>query len=208
MSTLLLHEDFDKPAMDARLAWLHPPGKWSIDASRCVLIVEPDARTDFWQKTHYGFDADNGHFLFAAVQGDVILTTRVSFRPAHQYDQAGLMARISPSCWLKTSVEFEPEGPGRLGVVVTNAGYSDWSTQQFPRGRNEVWLRIRREGTDALVEFSEEGDRWAQIRMAHLHEADAGDAIAYGLYAASPTGAGFVAEFGFVRIELGRVQDG
>lgn len=49
--------------------------------------------------------------------------------------QTGLMVEISPSCWLKCSVESgagEPGRPSQLGVVVTNAGFSDWSTQDFP----------------------------------------------------------------------------
>ncbi|HXV43877.1 MAG TPA: DUF1349 domain-containing protein, partial [Anaerolineae bacterium] len=146
MIELFLHETFEQPTLDPRLMWYCPPAKWSINPAASVLAVEPEAKTDYWQKTHYGFEADSGHFLFAEVDGDLILTTQVSFRPAHQYDQAGLMVRISPQCWLKTSVEYEPDGPARLGAVVTNFGYSDWSTQNFTG--NKVSLRIRREGSD------------------------------------------------------------
>lgn len=39
---------------------------------------------------------------------------------------------ISENCWLKTSLEYIPEGPSHLGAVVTNNGYSDWSTQDYP----------------------------------------------------------------------------
>lgn len=47
--------------------------------------------------------------------------------------QAGLMVLLSPSCWLKTSVEHGGQGrPSQLGVVATNAGYSDWSTMDVP----------------------------------------------------------------------------
>jgi hypothetical protein len=43
------------------------------------------------------------------------------------------MIQCSPSCWLKTSVESGAPGqPSQLGVVVTNGGFSDWSTQDFP----------------------------------------------------------------------------
>lgn len=42
------------------------------------------------------------------------------------------MVQCSPSCWLKASVEAGGPGqPGQLGVVVTNSGFSDWSTQDF-----------------------------------------------------------------------------
>lgn len=207
MNEPFLHEIFDRPEPDGRLAWFHPPRAWSINSAARTLVVEPEAKTDYWQKTHYGFEADNGHFLYAAIEGDFILTTTVRFYPVHQYDQAGVMVRISPDCWLKTSVEYEPEGPNRLGAVVTNHGYSDWSTQDFPADRQEVSLRIRREGSDYLVEYTDRPDQgWVQMRMAHLHEDRAGLAVLCGLYACSPTGAGYRAEFEFLKIEQGRIS--
>lgn len=205
MNEPVLYESFDTPGLDDRLAWFHPPRVWSINPAASTLVIEPEAKTDYWQKTHYGFKADSGHFLYTAMEGDFILTTTVRFYHVHQYDQAGLMVRLSPGCWLKTSVEYEPEGPNRLGVVVTNHGYSDWSTQNFPAERQEISLRVRREDSDYLVEYADGPEQsWVQMRMAHLHEDRPGLAVHCGLYACSPTGAGFRAEFGFLKIERGR----
>ena len=125
-----LNERFNGPALDVRLRWLNPPPAWSLEPAG--LMVRPAAETDFWQQTHYGFRADNGHFLYLEVAGDFSVTTKVRFHPAHLYDQAGLMVRVGPSCWIKTSVEYEAKGPCKLGAVVTNHGYSDWSLQDFP----------------------------------------------------------------------------
>jgi hypothetical protein len=120
------------------------------------------------------------------------------------------MVRLSPNYWLKTSVEYEPAGPSRLGAVVTNYGYSDWSTQNYLTEDNELELRVLREGDDYIVEYSEmrlsgaeqaEKD-WTQIRIAHLHNADK-QPIQCGLYACSPIAAGFRAEFGYFSIEGG-----
>ena len=36
------------------------------------------------------------------------------------------MVRVSPSCWLKTSVEHEPVGPSRLGAVVVLVFLQNW----------------------------------------------------------------------------------
>jgi regulation of enolase protein 1 (concanavalin A-like superfamily) len=203
MALLPLHESFAAPALHPDLRWFCEPARWALLSAERRLRVEPDAGTDFWQRTHYGFQADNGHFLFTRVAGDFLLTTHVAFRPAHQYDQAGLMVRLSPSCWLKTSVEHEPDGPGRLGVVVTNAAYSDWSTQDFPSGPGQVWLRVRRQRGAYLVEGSRDGAVWSQLRLAQLHEDQDGSAVCCGLYACSPKGAGLVAEFSFLHIDPG-----
>jgi regulation of enolase protein 1 (concanavalin A-like superfamily) len=196
---------FDGTILDERLTWFCEPRDWSVSTVERTLRIEPDAHTDFWQKTHYGFEADNGHFLSLPSPGDFVLTTHVRFNPVHQYDQAGLMVRLSPDCWLKTSVEYEPDEPNRLGAVVTNGGYSDWSTQEFPDERREIWLRVRRESTDYLVESSVDGNRWTQIRMARLLGDDSDKPVAAGLYACSPKERGFVAQFSLLRLQRGRV---
>ena len=41
--------------------WHGPQPVWGFD--REGLFIQPAGGTDFWQRTHYGFSADNGHFL-------------------------------------------------------------------------------------------------------------------------------------------------
>jgi hypothetical protein len=193
---------FDHSQLDERLRWFCPPQVWSIE--RSCLIISPAAQTDFWQRTHYGFQNDNGHILGMDIWDDFTLITRVRFYPVHQYDQAGLMVRINEQNWVKTSVEYEPDGHPRLGVVVTREGYSDWSTQDY-EGPSDILLRIKREGADCIVDFHtvtvqeelpEAG--WIQMRVAHL--TDVQPAFA-GLYACSPINSGFKAEFDFLAIQ-------
>jgi len=200
MDNIILDGGFDASNLPPALSWFCAPKRWSLANSR--LIVEPESKTDFWQKTHYGFSADNGHFLHTTIEGDFVLSTRVRFYPRHQYDQAGLMVRFDADHWLKTSVEYELEIPSQLGAVVTNRGYSDWSTQPFPPGVNEIELRITRRGDDYLVQYRlpEAAPDWTQIRLARLHNPHGG-AIQAGLYACSPVKAGYKAEFDYLRLE-------
>jgi hypothetical protein len=184
---------------DPRLAWHCKPAHWNV--ANGVLLIQPDAPTDFWCKTHYGFEADNGHFLHARVSGDSRTCAEIGMMPRSQYDQAGLMVRASKSCWLKTSIEYEPDGPNRLGVVVTNAGYSDWSTQDVSQSITRFRLRIARTGNDYVVEASLEHDTWTQLRIAHLHEpSNPAREVTCGIYACSPKAAGFRAEFADLEI--------
>lgn len=174
---------------------MNPPPAWQLRSAPPALVVQPGAPTDFWQGTHYGFREDNGHFLGLAVEGDFSMATRVRFHPRHQYDQAGLMVRVGPHCWVKTSVEYEPVRSPRLGVVVTNQGFSDWSVQDFPASIGEIAFRICREGADFIVEFnSGDSGSWSLLRVTHLDIAPAA-AVACGVYACSPKGIGFQAEF-------------
>jgi len=197
---------FVGPNLPDTFRWHCPPSSWSLDASTATLHIAPDAPTDFWQRTHYGFRVDSGHFLHTEIAGDFVLAVRVGFRPVWQYDQAGLMVRVGADDWLKTSVEYEPDGPARLGAVVTNFGYSDWSTQPFPSGDGVTWLRVRREGDDYIVDASPDGRAWMQIRVAHLH-GGRGAPVACGAYACSPKGRGFTAEFSQLEIMPGRVDN-
>jgi len=204
---LLLNETFNRDALDPRLTWLHSPSKWQLDRGRSRLVIEPDSQTDFWQRTHYGFRRDTGHFLYCTAPENAIVTAQFHCFAAHQYDQAGLMIRFSEDCWLKTSVEFEPDSASQLGAVVTNNGYSDWSQQDFPYPTGpdglSYCLRVRLQGLDVLVEHTrDEHGPWRLMRVARLHPS-AGVAALCGIYACSPQAAGFRAEVEFITVGFG-----
>ena len=186
--------------LNNKLSWYNEPENWQVKNG--MLHLTPEAETDFWQKTHYGFSADNGHFLYAWIKGDFVMETRVEYHFKNQYDQAGLMVSFGPECWIKTSIEFEPDHPNNLGAVVTNHGFSDWSTQQVPDSMQTISLRVSRKGTDFLVHFKEVvSGEWIQLRMAHLHHK--AEAVQCGVYACSPKGPGFLAVFQKLDIEEG-----
>jgi len=191
-------ESFAGPVIDSRLVWLNPPPV--AHAGPEGLCVETAAHTDLWQGTHYGFRVDNAHALLAEIAGDFQLETWVEFHPRHQYDQAGLLVRLSSDCWLKTSIEFEPDGPSRLGSVVTNGGWSDWATQDVPATLRRAHYRVTRRNGDYLVEFETATDTWTQLRVAHLHDDNGQSRVYAGLYACSPKEAGFRAIFRRLRI--------
>ena len=77
--------------------------------------------------------------------------------------------------------------------------------QDFPRETREVCLRIRKEAADFIIEFAaNEHSNWNQMRIAHLHIENA-TPLSCGLYACSPKGKGFRAEFEF--LEIARSSD-
>ncbi|UOY92545.1 DUF1349 domain-containing protein [Ectobacillus sp. JY-23] len=194
---MILFEDF-KSHMDVRLRWFSPPKAYRIESN--TLIIETEKGSDFWQKTHYGFEADNGHFLHCELRGNFRLTTKVRPKPLHRYDQVGVMVRFSTDTWIKASVEYIPAAPNKLGAVVTNHGYSDWSTQEMQDDTAELYFRISRIENDFYVDYSEDGEVWKQLRMAYLF-ADADKPILAGVYACSPQEEGYEAHVSFIQIE-------
>ncbi len=125
------------------------------------------------------------------MEGAFRLATEVVLEPSHRYDQAGLMLWFSENCWMKTSVEFIPGEPNKLGAVVTNGGYSDWSTQNVPAESREFRFEVDYHDGDCLVRAAVAGTPLVQIRLAHQHEFRPGQTVQAGLYACSPEQAGF-----------------
>jgi len=179
----------------SRFQWHSEPACWDLDAAAQTLAIRTTERSDFWQRTHYAFRADNGHFLWTAIERDFQMKVDVHMVPLHPYDQAGLMVRISADCWIKTSVEYEDGSVSRLGCVVTNRGYSDWSTQDVPATITDFALRVTRQGADYLVQAQLTGGPWSQLRLAHLDDDSASPSVRCGVYACSPKEPGFTAEF-------------
>ncbi|MGG3927130.1 DUF1349 domain-containing protein [Metabacillus fastidiosus] len=199
MNNIILIEEFNNTQLDKSLKWFSPPKEWKINCESSSLTMRTDRHTDFWQKTHYGFRTDNGHFLYCEVKGDFRLTAKVEFKPKNRYDQAGIMVRFSSDTWIKTSIEYIPDGYSKLGAVVTNQGYSDWSSQEFLEDQHSLFYRITRKGNNYYVDYSLNCIYWTQIRMTRLFE-ETKD-IKVGIYACSPQGEGCEAEFSFIKIE-------
>ncbi len=179
-------EHFLQPALPSDFFWFNEPGKYHLGNG---LEIFTDEKTDFWQRTHYGFQRDDGHCLLTRQSGDFSLTAQVEFEPHTQYDQCGLIVRIDSQNWIKVSTEYESEQVSRLGSVATNLGYSDWATQDVSSDRRSMWYRISKRGRDFLLENSIDGQTWLQMRITHLHKET--ESYEIGVYACSPIGRDF-----------------
>ncbi|MBE9914309.1 DUF1349 domain-containing protein [Paenibacillus donghaensis] len=192
------------PASVEKLTIMNEPQHWSV--AEDDLLVRTQSETDFWLKTHYGFEVMNGHVFYETTETDFAAEVSLSMTPRSTYDQAGLFVMVSENCWLKTSLEYIPEGPSHLGAVVTNHGYSDWSTQNYDNAHvsKPLAFRIERKQGDytVLAKTLRNPDEWEQIRIAHLHEDLDAAPVKVGIYCCSPTqDGGFETRFHSFSIE-------
>jgi len=188
-------ENFQQTSLPKGFFWFNVPSKYRLGSG---LEIFTEANTDFWQKTHYGFQKDNGHCLLTNITDDFCLMTHVEFLPQNKYDQCGLVVRIDQDNWIKVSTEFENENHSRLGSVVTNLGYSDWATQDISSEHRELWYRINRNGPDFLLESSFDGQNWSQLRITHFHKH--AEQLQIGVYACSPIGKDLWCKFNMLGI--------
>ena len=197
---IILNEQFDQKQLNQELNWLNEPINWAVDGPEEKLVIKTDQEKDFWQKTHYGFQRDDGHFLYLKTDKNFRMTTKMTAHPQNQYDQAGLMVRFSEDYWVKASLEYLGDEPSKLGAVVTNNGYSDWSTQLVDTDEIKLFYRLSKIGQVIYVDFSWDGTDWQQIRVAHLAVPEKEPVMA-GIYACSPQGKDQEVHVEFLKIE-------
>lgn len=170
--------------------WLNPP--LSSHREGDFLKVKVEKGRDFWQKTFYGFQFEDGPALLAAWDGQSAV--EVSFLLdsfTHLYDQAGILLYQGQGQWIKTGVEIN-DGIPQLSVVATD-GYSDWSIAAVPEwSREEVTMRASRINDAVIIRARTKNHPWRTIRVARFPYADGNHA---GPYACSPTREGFEVVF-------------
>ena len=171
--------------------WLNPPAVFEIKAESLRMVTEP--KTDFWQRTYYGFQNDNAPAFLRSIKEDFSFTVKTTFNSKTQFDQCGLIIYQDSENWFKASIEYENSEIARLGSVVTNLGYSDWATTDISAQVRTMWYRLSRLGQDFLIENSENGQQFNQMRIFHLHKPL--EEVYFGVYACSPLESSFDALF-------------
>ena len=141
--------------------WLNPPPSWSVEDGR--LNATTGAKTDFWQKTLYGFERDDGHFLAFDAPDAFTASVHVSGKFEQLYDQAGLMLRADHETWIKTGVEFT-DGARYLSAVVTK-GASDWSVTLPPEPMSDFWVRMTAKDGAVRIQYSLDAKTWPLLRL-------------------------------------------
>ncbi|KHL93430.1 hypothetical protein QW71_23630 [Paenibacillus sp. IHB B 3415] len=177
------------------VAW--QDGAWSNEpvSSRVVagaLVAEAAEGSDYWQKTMYGFQHDNGHALLAPWEDAEAMEVSFSLDGFTElYDQAGIMLWHSEEVWIKAGIELN-DGIPHVGAVVTD-GYSDWSLSPVPEWTGEViTLRASRMKDAVILRARTENHPWRTIRVARFSY-EAGKQA--GPFLCAPTRPGFQVTF-------------
>lgn len=174
------------------LKWIREPKNYAITENKVEIITEP--YTDLWQRTYYHFRNDNAPILQIETDEKYFsFVVKTEFESKHRYDQCGIVVYLDSENWIKASLEYENEKIQRLGTVVTNNGYSDWSSTDVDASIKSMWFRLSRRENDFCVENSIDGVTYNQMRICHMF--NAGEIIPFGIYACSAEDSSFKSVF-------------
>ena len=174
------------------LKWIREPKQYEIAQDKIEMITEPF--TDLWQRTYYHFRNDNAPVLQMTTDEKFFsFVVKTEFDTKVRYDQSGIVMYLDSENWLKAAVEYENDKIQRLGSVVTNSGYSDWSSVDVDASIKSIWFRLSRRDDDFCIENSMDGENFKQMRICHMLNAK--DTIQFGIYACSAEDSSFKATF-------------
>lgn len=174
------------------LKWTRAPKQYKITEKSIEIITEP--HTDLWQRTYYHFRNDNAPVLQMETDEKYFsFVVKTEFDTKVRYDQSGIVMYLDSENWFKASMEYENEYIQRLGSVVTNNGYSDWSSVDVDASIKSVWFRLSRRDDDFCIENSTDGINFKQMRICHMFNVE--DRVKFGIYACSAENSSFKAIF-------------
>lgn len=174
------------------MKWIREPKQYEVTEDKAEIITEP--HTDLWQRTYYHFRNDNAPVLQLETGEQFFsFVVKTDFDTKVRYDQSGIVMYLDSDNWLKASMEFENDQIQRLGSVVTNNGYSDWSSVDVDASVKSIWFRFSRREDDFCIENSVDGVNFKQMRICHMFHAK--EKINFGIYACSAEDSSFKATF-------------
>ena len=174
------------------MKWIRAPKQYKVTEDRVEIITEP--HTDLCQRTYYHFRNDNAPVLQLETDEQFFsFVVKTDFDTKVRYDQSGIVMYLDSDNWLKAAMEYENDNIQRLGSVVTNNGYSDWSSVDVDASIKSMWFRFSRREDDFCIENSVDGVNFKQMRICHMFNAK--EKISFGIYACSSEDSTFKASF-------------
>ena len=164
-----------------------------VIGENCITMTAP-AQTDFFcggeTTSKEGVLPEslcNAPYYYTEVEGDFVLTAKVSHEFKDTYDSASIMVMHDMSNWAKCCFELTDFGTHAAVSVVTKNGESDDANGCNIEGQNYLWLKVCRVGRAFSFHYSIDGKKYNMTRYFLMPETRK---IKVGLLAQAPTGNG------------------
>lgn len=153
------HDEFDKPEMDLRWAYLRV-----IDEGRISLSVRPGQLT--LTGNRYSL-RDDRPAVFAGIRQqhhEAIVTTKLEFSPQIDGEEAGITVRLNERGHLTLGIR-RIDGYQVLTAIAVDGGNSA-ILSEVPVEDTPMWLRISSDEEIYELAYSIDGDRWTKLASA------------------------------------------
>ena len=171
--------------------WINK-GEIQIDENR--IVMQAPALTDFFcggsTTSEEGILPEslcNAPYFHTELEGDFVLTVKVSHAFRETYDSASVMVMQDMENWAKCCFELTDFNTHAAVSVVTKNGESDDANGCNITGQNYLWLRVCRVGRAFSFHYSKDGEIFNMTRYFLMPESKS---IKVGLLAQAPTGKG------------------
>eukprot|EP00703_Trepomonas_sp_PC1_P003990 JAP92616.1 hypothetical protein TPC1_15387 [Trepomonas sp. PC1] len=174
-----------------QFVWINRPSQFEIVDNKLILQTQQD--TDYWSRTHYNFIHKNGPLFIQQVNRDCLFQVHIKAEYKELYDQANAVIYVDDDNWVKIGLENGENGQKFAGCVVTQNGYSDWSTYQINvPNLVDYYVKVEKTGNDFQCSISFDLNEWKQLRIFHLFS---NKQVYMGITACSPLKSQFDAIF-------------
>ena len=171
--------------------WINK-GEIQIEENR--IVMQAPALTDFFcggsTTSEEGILPEslcNAPYFHTELEGDFVLTVKVSHVFRETYDSASVMVMQDMENWAKCCFELTDFNTHAAVSVVTKNGESDDANGCNITGQNYLWLRVCRVGRAFSFHYSKDGEIFNMTRYFLMPESKN---IKVGLLAQAPTGKG------------------
>jgi regulation of enolase protein 1 (concanavalin A-like superfamily) len=167
--------------------WINEPK--NVEFIEQGLLITTKPYTDFWQNASFGISKDDGHFFACNKGGNFSITGKWSFDKAVESAQCGIMIKSDKKNWIKVGMLTTDPNAIKIGVVVANNGYCDWSSVNLNNDVNTVYFKIMRRESNFVIYYACQDEKFEQIRV--INHPNMTDIVEAGAYACSPKDEGF-----------------
>jgi hypothetical protein len=198
-------QKLELPGLPSGQSWRHTPV--SAEAKDGVLTIAAGANTNWLISPFDGATDDNAPTLLVPVQGDFVLSAKITHDFDSLWDAGALVLFANDTTWAKFCFEKSDRGNPTVVSLVTR-GLSDDSTAYAVQGHS-IYFKIAKVGKVFFFYASGDGRKWTTIRLFTLNEGKdykPGE-LRVGFLAQSPRGKGASVRFERIQFTPHQIAD-
>ncbi|MFB6457263.1 DUF1349 domain-containing protein [Chitinophaga sp. Hz27] len=153
------------PGMPGQGSWINQPAKITVKGNNLNLFAPKE--TDFYHAPNGGFKATSASILLFQPDSNFTITTRTKVAFGKTYDGGAIFVYADTTHYIKFLFEFSHYGKYSICSGATNGVTDDCNNAVAVK--NEVYLRLSKNGPVYGLFYSLDGKEWFCARMVRFN---------------------------------------